>query len=137
MVTVAALLYLSAALAAQRMGRDLLGPEHHPDCPSLRQALSIAGGELLDGMRHLAIDCRPAMCGLAAVSVARFCYGVPIVVVLMLSRYTFNSAADSSGGLATLGLAVGLSAVGSRPDGGPWGHHRALRLFRLGQPGFT
>lgn len=112
LVTAAALLYLSAALAAQRMTPDLLGPEHHPDRPSLRQALSTAGGELLAGLRHLRQDCRPAVHALAAVTVARFCYGVLIVMVLMLSRYTFNSPQDSAGGLATLGQTVGLSAVG-------------------------
>lgn len=112
LVTVAAMLYLSAALAAQRISPDLLGPEIHPDRPSLAEALGTAWHELLAGVRHLVRDCRPAVHALAAVTVARFCYGVLIVVVLMLSRYTFNGAEDSAGGLATLGRAVLFSAVG-------------------------
>ncbi|MER8183283.1 MFS transporter [Kitasatospora sp. NPDC094015] len=112
LVTLAALLYLSAALAAQRIPPDLLGPTQHPDRPPLRRALATAGKGLLDGVRHLVRDCRPAVHALGAVTVARFCYGVLIVAVLMLSRYTFNHAEDSAGGLASLGRAVAFSAVG-------------------------
>ncbi|AUY50765.1 MFS transporter [Streptomyces sp. CB01881] len=112
LVTVAAVLYLSAALAARRMHRDLLGPEHHPDRPALRQALARAARDLGAAVTHLVRDCRPAVHALAAVTAARFCYGVLIVVVVMLARYTFNDPADSSAGLATLGQAVGLSATG-------------------------
>ncbi|WP_354641559.1 MFS transporter [Kitasatospora camelliae] len=112
LVTLAALLYLCAALAAQRIDPDRLGPEQHPDRPALRQAVVATWHGLLAGLRHLREDCRPAVLALAAVTLARFCYGVLIVVVLMLSRYTFNSPEDSKGGLATLGQAVALSAVG-------------------------
>ncbi|MFG3051161.1 MFS transporter [Kitasatospora sp. NPDC048239] len=112
LVTVAALLYLSAALAARRMGRDLLGPEHRTDRPPLGRALAQATRELGSAVRHLVRDCRPAVHALAAVTAARFCYGVLIVVVVMLARYTFNDPADSSAGLVTLGQAVGLSAAG-------------------------
>ncbi|MFD0274954.1 MFS transporter [Kitasatospora sp. NPDC127111] len=112
LVTVAALLYLSAALAARRMHRDLLGPEHHPDRPPLGQALALAARDLGAAVTHLVRDCRPAVHALAAVTAARFCYGVLIVMVVMLARYTFNDPADSAAGLATLGKAVGLSAAG-------------------------
>ncbi|MFC9328349.1 MFS transporter [Kitasatospora sp. NPDC057015] len=112
LVTVAALLYLSAALAARRMAPDLLGPTRHPDRPALRQALGEAARDLGAGVTHLVRDCRPALHAMAAVTAARFCYGVLIVVVVMLSRYTFNDSADSAAGLATLGKAVGLSALG-------------------------
>ncbi|MEV7120284.1 MFS transporter [Kitasatospora griseola] len=112
LVTLAALLYLSAATAARRIAPDALGPEVHDELPSLRQALGTAWHDLLAGLRHLLRDCRPAVRALAAVTLARFCYGVLIVVVLMLSRYTFNSAEDTAGGLSSLGRAVILSAVG-------------------------
>ncbi|WP_406201317.1 MFS transporter [Kitasatospora sp. NBC_01560] len=112
LVTVAALLYLSAALAARQMHRDLLGPEHRPDRPALGRALVLAAQDLGSAVTHLVRDCRPAVHALAAVTAARFCYGVLIVMVVMLARYTFNDPADSAGGLATLGKAVGLSAAG-------------------------
>ncbi|MCX4747653.1 MFS transporter [Kitasatospora sp. NBC_01287] len=112
LVTVAAALYLAAALAAHRMDPELLGPEHHQDRPDLRAALGQAGHALAEGIRHLVKESRPAVHALAAVTAARFCYGVLIVTVLMLSRYTFNDPADSQAGLATLGTALGFSAVG-------------------------
>ncbi|WP_425470017.1 MFS transporter [Streptomyces tateyamensis] len=112
LVTVAAALYLAAALAARRMDPELLGPEHHPDRPDLRSALGQAGRALADGVRHLVRESRPAVAALAAVTAARFCYGMLIVTVLMLSRYTFNAPGDTKGGLATLGTALLFSAVG-------------------------
>ncbi len=112
LVTVAALLYLSAALAALRMDPDLLGPDRHPDRPPLRRALGLAARELADGVHHLLRDCRPASHALAAVTAARFCYGILVVVLLMLSRYTFNDPTDSAAGLATLGQFLFVSAVG-------------------------
>ncbi|MFE7560998.1 MFS transporter [Kitasatospora sp. NPDC057500] len=112
LVSIAALLYLSASLAALRMDRDLLGPGHHPGRPPLGRALVQAAQELRAAVTHLVHDRRPAAHALAAVTAARFCYGVLIVVVVMLARYTFNDPADSAAGLATLGQAVGLSAAG-------------------------
>ncbi|GAA1139925.1 MFS family permease [Kitasatospora gansuensis] len=112
LVTLAALLYLSAALTALRMDPDLLGPDHHPDRPPLRRALGLAARELADGVRHLVRDCRPASHALAAVTAARFCYGILVVVLLMLSRYTFNDPTDSAAGMTTLGKALLVSAIG-------------------------
>nr|WP_246213830.1 MFS transporter [Kitasatospora viridis] len=112
LVTVAAVLYLAAGLAARRMAPELLGPEHHPDRPDLRAALGQAGRALAEGVRHLVRESRPAVRALAAVTAARFLYGVLIVTVLMLSRYTFNQPTDTRGGLATLGTALAFSAVG-------------------------
>lgn len=112
LVTLAALLYLWAALAAQRMAPDLLGPDLRTDRPPLHRALGETAHELTDGVRHLVRDCRPAVHALAAVTVNRFCYGVLVVVLLMLSRYSFNAPGDSGAGMATLGQAVAVSAIG-------------------------
>ncbi|AXI81432.1 MFS transporter [Peterkaempfera bronchialis] len=112
LVLLSAVLYLSASLAARRMPPDLLGPEHRPDRPPLRQAVGETARGLADGVRHLVHDCRPAAHALAAVTVTRFCYGVLIVMVLMLSRYTFNDPSDNAAGMATLGIAVGVSGIG-------------------------
>ncbi|MGE7435051.1 MULTISPECIES: MFS transporter [Kitasatospora] len=112
LVTLAALLYLSAALAARRIPRGLLGPDPQPDRPALHRALGLAASELADGVRHLVHDCRPAVGALAVVTVSRFCYGILVVTVLMLSRYSFNDPGDSAAGMATLGTAVAASALG-------------------------
>jgi len=111
-VTVSALLYLSAALAAQRIPADRLGPDQLDGLPPLREALTATWHDLLAGLRHLVRDCRPAVRALAAATLTKFCFGVLTVVVLMLSRYTFNSASDETGGLASLGWAVAMSAAG-------------------------
>ncbi|MGK4582100.1 MFS transporter [Kitasatospora sp. HPMI-4] len=112
LVTLAALLYLSAGLTARRIPQGLLGPDPHPGRPALHRELGQAARELAAGVRHLVRDCRPAVAALAAVTVSRFCYGILVVSVLMLSRYSFNAPGDSTGGMATLGKAVAASAVG-------------------------
>lgn len=112
LVVLAALLYLSASLAARRMAPDLLGPEHRPDRPPLRRAVRETVVGLSAGVRHLVHDCRPAAHALAAVTASRFCYGVLIVTVLMLSRHTFSGSAGQAAGMGTLGVAVALSGAG-------------------------
>lgn len=108
-VLVGAALYLLAALASLRMGRDLLGPD--PDLAPARigAALTATARGLWSGLRHVA-ERRPAARALAAMTLARFCYGALTVMVLMLSRYAWGS--DGSGGLALLGLAVAVSGAG-------------------------
>ncbi len=45
-------------------------------------------------------------------TVLRFCYGALTVTLLMLCRYAWASPSDTSGGLALLGIAVGVSGAG-------------------------
>ncbi|MER5639546.1 MFS transporter [Kitasatospora sp. NPDC002227] len=112
LVTLAALLYLSASLSARRMAPDLLGPDARTDHPPLHRAIGEAAHDLTEGVHHLLRDCRPAVHALAAVTLSRFCYGVLVVVVLMLSRYTFNDPGDTAAGMATLGKTLAVSALG-------------------------
>lgn len=102
-------LYLCAALASLRMGRELLGPDPELVQPRLSAALAGTARGLTAGVRHLAQ--RPAAArALAAMTVMRFCYGALTVMVLMLCRYAWSST--ESDGLALLGLAVGISGAG-------------------------
>ncbi|MGW2224120.1 MFS transporter [Streptomyces formicae] len=102
-------LYLCAALASLRMGRELLGPDPELVQPRLWAALAGTARGLTAGVRHLAQ--RPAAArALAAMTVMRFCYGALTVMVLMLCRYAWSST--ESDGLALLGLAVGISGAG-------------------------
>ena len=112
LVGMAAVLYLGASLAARRMSLDLLGPEHRPGRPPLQRVVGETVRGLADGVHHLITDYRPAAQALVAVTVTRFCYGVLTVMVLMLSRYTFNDPSDTAAGMATLALAVGFSGAG-------------------------
>ncbi|MDI9884812.1 MFS transporter [Streptomyces sp. HNM0645] len=108
-VLLGATLYLCAALASLRMGRELLGPEPDLLQPRLSAALASTVRGLASGLRHLA-ERRTAARALAAMTMLRFCYGALTVMVLMLCRYTWSST--ESQGLKLLGLAVALSGAG-------------------------
>ncbi|MEU7281347.1 MFS transporter [Streptomyces sp. NPDC045431] len=108
-VVLGALLYLSAALASLRMGRELLGPDPEVVQPRLGAAVASTVRGLASGLRHLA-ERRDAARALAAMTVMRFCYGALTVMVLMLCRYAW--AATEKEGLVLLGLAVGISGAG-------------------------
>lgn len=110
-VLLGALLYLCAGLSALTMPRDLLGPD--PELVQSRWGRAVAGTArgLADGLRHLRR--RPAAArAMTALTVMRFCYGALTVMLLMLCRYAWNDTGDNGGGLALLGLAVGVSGAG-------------------------
>jgi MFS family permease len=110
-VLLAAAVYLAAGLSALTMPRDLLGPDPSPTHPRLGAVLLGTAHGLAAGLRHLRE--RPgAARALAAMTVMRFCYGALTVTVLMLSRYAWTAPGDGSGGLALLGVAVGVSGAG-------------------------
>ncbi|MEU6392454.1 MFS transporter [Streptomyces sp. NPDC046939] len=108
-VLLGAALYLCAALASLRMGRELLGPDRDLIQPRLAVALAGTARDLLAGVRHLTSR-RPAARALAAMTAMRFCYGALLVMVLMLCRYAWTTT--ESDGLALLGLAMGVSGAG-------------------------
>ncbi|MFB9461273.1 MFS transporter [Streptomyces cinereospinus] len=110
-VLVGAALYLCSALAALRIGRDLLGPDRDQVQPRLRAALSGTARDLVAGLRHLAHPARrQAAWALASMTLMRFCYGALTVMLLMLCRYALTTSTDD--GLTLLGLAVGVSGAG-------------------------
>ncbi|MCX5185868.1 MFS transporter [Streptomyces sp. NBC_00268] len=110
-VLLGAALYLCAALASLRMAPELLGPDPELVQPSLRTALTGTARGLMAGVRHLAEPARrEAAWALLSMTLMRFCYGALTVMVLMLCRYAWSSGSD--GGLALLGLAVGISGAG-------------------------
>lgn len=108
-VLLGATLYLCAALASLRMGRELLGPDPDLVQPHLMAALASTARGLVSGVRHLA-ERRTAARALAAMTMLRFCYGALTVMVLMLCRYAWSET--ESEGLKLLGLAVALSGAG-------------------------
>ncbi|WP_050508433.1 MFS transporter [Streptomyces rimosus] len=108
-VLLAAALYLGAAGVSLRMGPGLLGPDPYQLQPRVGAALLSTTRGLVDGLRHL-LDRRTAAAALSAMTVLRFCYGALTVTVLMLCRYAW--ADSEAGGLALLGIAVGVSGAG-------------------------
>ncbi|MCF3129035.1 MFS transporter [Streptomyces olivochromogenes] len=110
-VLLAALLYLSAALASLTMRPELLGPDQAMLRPRLRAALVGTARDLVSGIRHLAgPERREAAWALFAMTLMRFCYGALLVMVLMLCRYALSSGPDE--GLRLLGVALALSGAG-------------------------
>ncbi len=137
-VTVGAVLYLLAGLAALRMGKDLLGPGSDYVQLRLRSALASTARGLADGLRHLR-ERRTAAYALVAMTLMRFCYGALTVMVLMLCRYAWGSDADvgdpvetvdAGAGLKLLGLAVAASGIGyfAAAVVTPWGVGRMDRF---------
>jgi MFS family permease len=105
--------YGSASLAARTMSRDLLGPVRGRQAPQplLRVIAETARG-LVDGVRCLVHDARPASYALAALTALRFCYGLLLVLLLMLCRNSFASPDNQAAGIRWLGLALAASAAG-------------------------
>lgn len=108
-VTLGAALYLSAAFASLRLGRELLGPDPEQLQPHLAAAVASTARGLMSGLRHLS-ERRTAARALVAMAALRFCYGLLTVMVLMLCRYAWSRT--ESKGLALLGLALAISGAG-------------------------
>ncbi|MGW5528528.1 MFS transporter [Streptomyces xanthochromogenes] len=113
-VVLGAVLYLFASLASLRLPPALLGPDPTDARPGLAAALRSTVRGLVDGVRHLSRR-RPAALVLTAMTLMRFCYGALTVMLLMLCRYAWSGGPEKNsgtGGLALLGLAVGVSGAG-------------------------
>ncbi|MEV6047367.1 MFS transporter [Streptomyces xanthochromogenes] len=113
-VVLGAVLYLFASLASLRLPLALLGPDPTDARPGLATALRSTVRGLADGVRHLSRR-RPAALVLTAMTLMRFCYGALTVMLLMLCRYAWSDGPEKNsgtGGLALLGLAVGVSGAG-------------------------
>ncbi|MFE3521953.1 MFS transporter [Streptomyces sp. NPDC059161] len=111
-VILGAILYLCAALASLRLAPGLLGPDPGAVQPGLAAVITSTARGLADGVRHLNAR-RPAARVLLAMTLMRFCYGGLTVMLLMLCRYAWaDGRGTGAGGLALLGLAVGVSGAG-------------------------
>uniref|UniRef100_A0AAU2V5N4 MFS transporter n=1 Tax=Streptomyces sp. NBC_00003 TaxID=2903608 RepID=A0AAU2V5N4_9ACTN len=113
-VILGAVLYLCASLASLRLPPRLLGPDPTGFQPGLAAEIRSTVHGLADGVRHLN-QRRSAARVLTAMTLMRFCYGALTVMLLMLCRYAWadGPGKDSgTGGLALLGLAVGVSGAG-------------------------
>lgn len=128
-VLLGAALYLCAALVSLRLAVALLGPDRSAGVrhPSVREGVALTVRGMAEGLRHLASR-REAAQALTAMTLMRFCYGALFVTLLMLCRYAWSD--DESGGLALLGLAVGVSGAGffAAAVATPWAVGRLGRL---------
>ncbi|NMI02048.1 MFS transporter [Pseudonocardia acidicola] len=114
-----------AAVIASRFRRRLLGPDE-TDEPS-RAVLAVARG-LADGARATAAT--PSVAGsFLALAAHRLAFGISTLVSLMLFRYGFTGHGVFRSGMAGLGEAVVLAALGLGAAGllTPWLVHRMGR----------
>jgi MFS family permease len=112
-LVVAAVGYLTSALVATRMARDLLGPAPHEVASwgSVRAAAVDVAGGLVDAARHVR-ERRRAAYALAAIGAHRLAYGVSTIATILLSRNRFNDPADVDAGLALLAAVFVASGLG-------------------------
>ena len=108
---VAALLYVVSALVASTMHPDLLGPDLDGERPRAGEAVRHVVAGFLGGARHVRTH-PPAAHALAAITGARFCYGISTVMVILLYRNYFSDPGDVDAGLAGLAVVVTASGVG-------------------------
>jgi MFS family permease len=110
-LVLAALLYGVAGLLALRIPRTLLGPDHDPDRPAVRDAARHVARGLVAGLRHLR-GRGPALHGLAAIGAHRFFYGIWTVSLILLYRNWFHTPAESDQAFTDLSVAVAVSGTG-------------------------
>ena len=103
-------IYALSGLLALPIARDGLGPRTPLRTP-LRNALGSVLHGVAAGARHV-VERPAAGRPLAAIAVARFCYGAVTIMTLLLCRNSFNDPKDTDAGLAAFGLAVTLSGIG-------------------------
>lgn len=107
----AAVLYGVAGALALRIPRDLLGPDHDPRLPAVREAARHVARGLVEGLRHLRSR-GPALHGLAAIGAHRFFYGIWTVSLILLYRNWFHTPTESDQAFADLAVAVAVSGAG-------------------------
>ncbi|MGZ4437140.1 MAG: MFS transporter, partial [Nocardioidaceae bacterium] len=107
----AAVLYGAAGMVTLRIPRRLLGPDHDPLRPGLREAVGDVARGLVHGVRHLARR-RAAAYGLAAIAAHRFFYGISTVALILLYRNYFHRAGDTDAAFNGLSVAVLVSGLG-------------------------
>lgn len=131
LVFIAALGYLVTALLAGLLKKDEIGPlAHEITHGGVRQGLR----EMREGFKFLEIHADAAR-GIAATAIQRGGLTALTLIALLLERNTFHNPSDSEAGLAGLGVALTIAAIGfvigavSAPYGvRRFGRHRWIRF---------
>jgi MFS family permease len=106
----AAIGYAAAALVANRLPADSLGP-HPPSTEPLREQLAGIVHGLIAGARHL-WHRPPAARALGVIFAQRFLFGIWSIMALLLYRNSFHSHGALRAGLVGVGQAVTAAGVG-------------------------
>ncbi|GAA1638845.1 MFS transporter [Kribbella alba] len=106
-----AVVYLTAALLALRLGRNQLGPDLTGAEPGVLEAIRGIAGGLIDGGRHLRERRQPAL-GLAAIGSLRFFFGLVTVATILLYRNKFYGPDELDEAFGALAIATGAIGAG-------------------------
>jgi MFS family permease len=106
----AAVVFAVASALALRLAPDQLGPEH-PARGDLRAELAAVVRDLASGARYLVARRTPGQ-ALLVMAAHRFLYGVVFIASILISRNLLSAPGDTSAGLATFGIVIGLTGVG-------------------------
>jgi MFS family permease len=110
---VGALWYLGAGFSATRMGRAQLGPDLAPGerpGPIRTEVARVAAG-LWAGLRHVARR-RRAAAALIATGMHRFCYGILLLMSILLYRNYFYHASSANTALKHFAPVIAAAALG-------------------------
>lgn len=110
LLLVTAAWYVSSALVALTMAKDLLGPDADAGRVETREALRDVARGLVAGARHV-WQRRTAGHALLTIAANRFCYGISTIMVLLLYRNYFHPQAVAAG-IGGLALVLGATGVG-------------------------
>lgn len=110
LLLVTAAWYVTSALIALTMAKDLLGPDADAPQVRTREALGAVARGMAAGARHVWRR-RPAAHALLAIASNRFCYGIATIMMLLLYRNYFHPHAVAAG-IGGLALVLGATGVG-------------------------
>ena len=108
---VAVVLYVLAAGAVTRLGRDELGPERIDRRTGVTTALAAAAGDLVAAARYLVRRGTPGL-ALTAMALHRFVYGMEVITLILMSRNLLAAPGDADAGLEVFGALMGAMVAG-------------------------
>jgi MFS family permease len=111
---VAGVCYVAASLVARTMPKDLLGPARGPGQAApgrLLTELRVVASGLASGVRYVARRRGPAT-ALGAIGGSRFCYGILLLMSILLYRNFFYLGATASAAEAHYAVLAAAVAVG-------------------------
>lgn len=111
----AALLFLTASLAARRFTPDALGPDaddlRRANTRSLAREFCHLGQRIYSGARYLLQRGTPAY-ALGIMAIHRFLYGVNFLALLLIARNLLSDPRNADAGLAIFAFTAGISFFG-------------------------
>lgn len=110
-LSLAALIFVCAALLVLRIERNLLGPDLATRPAALGGEIRHTVQEMIAGARHLITE-RTPWHGLVVMAVQRFIYGAMFMSGILIARNLLADPEDLGAGMALFGVFAGATALG-------------------------